>query len=488
MGRLACVDIPFFSLQVLFRIRPEWKGFPAAVVDRNEATGRILSINEAARAKGVRPGIPYSQGLSLAGDLRAATVEPAHMEEAEREIVETLYAFTPEVEPARVGTGEVGSFWLNASGLAMLYPSLSIWTNEAIRALAERGFLAVVAVGFSRFGSYIIARSRRKPIVVSTERQEEGLLRKSPLRVLPLSSEPLALFHRLGIETVGAFLDLPENGVRKRFGREAHEILRWVQRERLPIQPVVVQKEAKANRRLDDPITNLVVLSAYLDELIDELMQQVAAKRKLVAAMTIELFEGEERRAVEEIRPAAPTREGSVLKNLSRLRLAEQRYEGAVDRISLRAGETDPIHRDGDLFISPRRQAAEAGKRAIALIRARFGNDSVNHAVLRDEHLPEEQYEWEAVTGPLFPTSSRGGDGDSERRFRVVRRQLKKPPPPGPVPASFRLVAGPFVLTGKWWASEEQREYYFAHGGRGQFLWLYRDTRTGSWTLQGLVD
>lgn len=488
MDRVACVDIPFFSLQLLFRERPQWRELPAAVVDRDEAAGRILEVNEAARLKGVRPGLPYGQALSLSGELRAAVVSPALRKQAHEEILALLTTFTPEVEPCRLAPDaaeEPGTFWLNLSGLDRLYPSLARWLDEAVKALAGRGISAVISAGFTRFGSYVTARARRKSILLSSREQEERLVRRAPLRVLPLSAETQLLLERLGIAAVGSFLDLPEAGMAKRFGLEALRVFRWARERQVPVQPAVVASETTSEHRFDEPIGNLLLLNSSVADRIDDLLAKVARRQKLVGTLSIELFEEGELRVREAVRPAAPTVDGSVLKTLSRLRLSERRYEGAVDQIRLSVEEVDPIRRTGDLFASPRSQATESGRRALALIRARFGNEVVRRAVLHDEHLPEQSYSWEQADGPLFP---RPPSAPRRGRFRLVRRLLGEPARTAGLPPSMRLVAGPFVVSGKWWLSEERREYYFARDGSGQLLWLYRDEKTGGWTLQGVVD
>lgn len=508
MVRLACVDIPFFSLQLLFRREPDWEKGPAAVVDRDEPTGRILSINEAARRRGIRPGLSYGQALSLAGELRAAAVEQGVLDEGRREVLELLYGFTPEVEPVRVDCQEaddIGTFWLNASGLDMLYPQLSIWTQEALAALQACGFLAVIAVGFTRFGSYIVARSRRKSIVLSSARAEEQLARRAPLRGLPLSPRSLELLQRLGVETVGDFLDLPSEGVARRFGREARATFQWAHRERVPMQPISLDRNASLIRRLDDPVGNLLLLTAYVDELLDELFRIVARKQRLVASISLELYGEEAPRARELIRPATPTDEAGVLKSLCRLRLSAQQYDGGIDRIEVSAEEIKPIHRNGELFDSVRRQATEAGRRAFALIRARFGNDSIRRPILLDEHLPEKRYAWEQVDTPLFPSvvkrsetsSARSSKTLSEagqentalaRTSRVVRRLYELDAPRELDGKTARLIAGPFVYTGNWWRPEEQREYFFARSREGELLWIYRETGREVFRVQGVVD
>ena len=77
---MACVELPAFPLQLLLKRHPGWTGRPVAVVDRDKPQGMILQVNEEARAAGVRTGMRYSAGLSLAHTLHAGEVPPADVE------------------------------------------------------------------------------------------------------------------------------------------------------------------------------------------------------------------------------------------------------------------------------------------------------------------------------------------------------------------------------------------------------------------------
>ena len=50
---------------------------------------------------------------------------------------------------------------LVASGLALLYPSLTVWGRRIREKLHEHELHATVAVGFTRFGTYALARAKR---------------------------------------------------------------------------------------------------------------------------------------------------------------------------------------------------------------------------------------------------------------------------------------------------------------------------------------
>jgi protein ImuB len=124
VDHLACVDLPVLPLQLLLRQHPDWRQQPAAVVDRDKAQGTLLWVNEVARQRRILPGMRYATALSLTSELRAGTIEESEIETVRREILARLQSFSAGVEPSR---DEPGVFWLDASGLALLYPSLTIW-------------------------------------------------------------------------------------------------------------------------------------------------------------------------------------------------------------------------------------------------------------------------------------------------------------------------------------------------------------------------
>jgi hypothetical protein len=136
-GRLACVDLPAFPLQLLLRRNPDWAGHPAAVVAEDKPQGLVLWVNEKARQQGVLPGLRYAAAFSLASTLRAGEVAPAESNKAVAELTCRLMRFTPEVEPS---VQEPGVFWLNGAGLQRLYASVQKWAFTIHKDLRSQGF------------------------------------------------------------------------------------------------------------------------------------------------------------------------------------------------------------------------------------------------------------------------------------------------------------------------------------------------------------
>jgi|GEM_PF-173748 len=152
--RIACVYLPELPLQLLLRRHPDWRGMPSAVVDRDHAQGVLVHVNETARNTRILPGMRYGAALSLEAQLRAAPVEAGVVNTAIGNLTRTLHAFTPGVEPA---SDMPGAFWLDASGLTPLYPSLDGWARRVHTCLTGDGWDASLVVGFTRFGAYVVA-------------------------------------------------------------------------------------------------------------------------------------------------------------------------------------------------------------------------------------------------------------------------------------------------------------------------------------------
>src|SRR5262249_39924974 len=129
---------------------------PVAVVREDKPQSPLLWVDAAAEAYGIRAGLRYAAALSLCAKLRAAPVPPEPVAAAVGEVAALLRRFSPHVE-ARPDCP--GIFWLDAGGLGGLWPSLSTWARQLALEVEGAGWQAVVAAGFTRFGTWAVARA-----------------------------------------------------------------------------------------------------------------------------------------------------------------------------------------------------------------------------------------------------------------------------------------------------------------------------------------
>ena len=499
MDRMACVELPEFPLQLLLKRHPDWVGRPVAVVDRDKPQGVILRVNEQAHAARIRTGMRYSAGLSLAHVLHAGEVPPADVERGVTVIAKRLHRFSPDVEPSRE---EPGVFWLNASGLSYLHASLGRWAQEIVVSLRTCGFRAAAAVGFTRFGTYAVARTLTpaEPVAVirdpAVERMRAGRVRLSRLGIDPALRDSL---HKLGVRTVQAFLRLPSEGIRRRFGPEARRLHRLAAGDLwAPLQPQRVTAPLVARCDLDDPEGDAVRLLFHIKRLLDRLLGTVRVRHEALAELTLRLRFDRADAHAERIRPAAPTVDVVLLMNLVRLRLESLALGAGVTEVRVAGRAVATVAVQQALLIERPRRDRDAAERAFARVRAEFGDESVVGAQLSEAHLPEARFAWEPV-GAVPPPEPREVASRPMVR-RIHARSLALPPGLEPIPEPgrgsvrdggagyVRDLAGPYLVSGGWWRSAVHREYYFVQVRNGDMLWVYYDRRRRRWRWQGQVE
>ncbi|MCP3981000.1 MAG: DNA polymerase Y family protein [bacterium] len=495
MDRMACVDLPAFPLQLLLQDHPDWRDCPAAVVDRDRPQGEILWVNEKARARRVLPGMRYSAGLALARELRAGEISPKRIERAVSGLVRRLRYFTPHVEPS---ADEPGVFWLDASGLNRLHESLQRWAGLIRADLRRAGFASTIVVGFGRFGSYALARAKSGVVVLQREADERAAARRVPLERLAVRPEARDALHKLGVKTVGAFVDLPPEGIGKRFGPDLQRMHRLARGALdLPIQPELPEGPAIERILLDHAETDVRRLMIGVERLIGPLLETLAGRAHAAVEIQVGFRFESHGDHIESVRPAAPTLDERQLLELIRLRLqAVRKLPDGVSEIVLvgRGVSADP----GQLQLFRERSGrdTQAAGRALARVRADLGDAAVVRARLREGHLPEGSFTWERMTELEPPKPREAAAGRLVRRVYVrplplAHRSRREPDgwmlrglADGPV---IRL-AGPYVVSGGWWNRTVHREYHFAETQKGDLLWVYFDRNRRRWYLQGRVE
>ncbi|MDH3284187.1 MAG: DNA polymerase Y family protein [Acidobacteriota bacterium] len=393
MDRLACVDLPALPLQLLLRRQPDWAGHPVAVVDKDSPQGRLLCVNERAHALRILPGQRYAAALSLSNELRADVVAREQIGEGIQELTARLHDFTPHVEPKG---DEPGVFWLDAGGLGRLFQSASRWGRKLRDALEEEGFVCAVVVGFTRFGSYAVARASRGLTVFRTAREEEDAARDVPLDRLGFEPGLRDALEKLGVTTLGRFIELPAQGLRERFGEESWRLHRMASgRLWTPLDPVEEKEPLAVGAELDRPDADAGRLLFLVKRLCDPLLAELPERCSSVRGLHMGLVLDDGRRLDETVRPAEPTRDAAQLMDLVRLRLDSLRLSSGVVEIELEV-EEDVTPRDQyRLWVENPRRDARAANRALARVRAELGAAAVACARVRDGHMPEAGFSWE---------------------------------------------------------------------------------------------
>jgi len=479
VDRLACVDVTTFPLQLLLKAQPAWVRLPSAVVEDDRPQALVQFVNARAYKLGVRPGQRYATALALAKDLQAGTLSSSQIDRHVRELADRLRRYSPHVEPS---SDRPGVFWLDAQGLNRLYPSLHDWAQAVRLDMQRAGLRATVAVGFTRFGVYALAQCHQGITVCQEAGEERAAVHRVPLSLVGLEPDAQARLAALGIETVGAFLRLPGDAVRQRFGDAAHAVYQLAAGHRwAPLVPVAAEEPQERLVDFDAPEINTDRLVFLIKRLLDSLLAALVAEAQAVLELALWMKLDDRETRTERVRPAASTLDATQLLALVRLRLDALRLSAGIVTLRITAATCPVSSEQRRLFPHHGRRDPVLADQAFARLRAEFGERSVVHARIGNAHLPAAQFEWETLDHVPLRASPK-----VVTLRPLVRRIYTNP---ASLPA-FRLdrPSGPYIVSGGWWGGGVRRDYYFAPAGSGNLWWVYYDHRRQRFFLQGCVE
>ncbi len=512
--RVACVCVPEVRLQVLLRDRPTWRSLPVAVVEEDRPDAFLQSLNGRARREGLDTSMRQGVARSLVPTLRAAVVPDARVHEATRDLAEALRALSPRVEP---DAAAAGVFTVDPSGMGRLHRDARAWALAARRAVGAHGFVCSVAVGFDRRAAHAIARCARRVVVARTVDEERALAAEVPLTALGLHGREVLTLAALGLRTLGDLWSLPPDTVRHRFGPAVAELRSWVSDDaRVPVQPEVPREPLRTVVELETPDDDLPRLLFGLRGALHLLAARLAGRGEAIAALTLTLALEDHTRVEHRVESATPTRDVAMLVELARLRLSEAALPARVAEMEVVATPAALRGEQLQLFAHDRARDRNAASRAMARVRAAFGERSVTRARLREAHLPEGRFAWEPVAAPptrVTAADATEGDGALVRRLIAPPREIapealralspmppvdvlpwlragaaNDPPVRGEVAVDAWTLTTPSRVSGGWWAREVKRDYYYAEGDAGELLWVFYDGVRRRWFVQAVVD
>lgn len=477
---MACINIPSLALQIALRRYPAFEG-PLVLLAAEKPSSPILQLNSAARTLGLRPGMRYSEGLSLVGNLKAAVVSVSEVERARDEIFRILEHWSPRIEACPF---EKGSFWVSSSGLAGLYGSEALWGAGIRSALTEHHYRATVVIGLTRGGTYVLARARRRSTVVRTWAAEKRAWETAPLSIFPLTLGQRRILERLGVTTLASLARIPPEDLARRWGSTlVQELQRWQASAQLPLQGIEKPSPWTWILRPEAPVSDSRALVALLDAPLDDGLKALRLQARLLRELQVVfIFETGELRS-EILRPAEPTARRAVLFRLLDLRVSRIPFPGGVSEIRLTLQDIAEAPVTGELFARPPVRDLRRGAEALGWIRAQWGDSAVVHAVLVDSHVPESSYRWEEVDTPAVPLSPQGPSS----LLTAVRRVNFVPDSEAVNPVGKRI-GGPYRLQGTSGSNPMDREFWFLQNRRHEVLWVSWDRLTQRSRWEGVVD
>jgi protein ImuB len=415
--RLLHLYRPHLLLDLAKRRLPSgsWPAGPVILGGKPWSDGIVLDADPAARALGVRRGIPLGSAHRLAPEATFLDPEP-EADRAEAELAfERLAAFSPAIagtsDPVAAAFGLLEAQIDGLEGLWGPEPALAERVAGALEPLVAGSPRAGIAG--TRFTAMVAAAAAKPGALVAVPRGGEAVF-LGPLSSGLLSADPdvRARLGRFGLRRIGQVAALPSSALVARFGDEGARIgARARGEETDPFRPRRAPERLLLGLPIEPAVAEIEAVRFVLRRLSTALGENLAA-RGLAATqgrLRLELDlafarDGTPSELVVEGRFPEPTSDPEAIERLLLARLERVPPPAPVARLELElSGASPATGQQLPLFVP---QALRGARLAwqLARLALTYGEDRVRRVEIGDPDapLPEERWTWQHL-GTLGP-------------------------------------------------------------------------------------
>ena len=367
--------------------------------------GTVIDADPAARALGVRRGIPLGSAHRLAPEAAFLDSEPDAGTAAVESAFEALAGFSPGLAGTSDPTNAAfGLLEVQLDGLERLWGSESEIVGRLIGALtgvlpgaprpgiAETRFAATVAAGNTAPGDPRIVRPGGDAAFLA------------PLAASLLTPDPdiRARLRRFGLRQIGAVAELPRSAVVARFGAEGERLHARARGEEVaPFRPRRAPERLVLGLPIEPSVADLDPLRFVLHRLAGTLADQLQARGTAADRATLRLeldvsfaLAGTPPELQIEQRFPEPTAETEAIERLLFARLERNSPPAPVSRLELGLAGVEPaVGHQLPLFVPQAARNARLGWQ-LARLALTFGEDRVRRVAIADPDAPLAESRW----------------------------------------------------------------------------------------------
>ena len=380
-------------------------GRPVVLGGQPWTDGLVIDADPAARALGVRRGIPLGSAHRLAPE--AVFLDPET--DADSAAVEAAFDALARFSPGLAGTTDptdpaFGLIELQADGLDRLWGPDPVLVGRLVEVLA--GILPGAprpGIAGTRFAATVAAGHAEPAVARIVEPGADAhFLAPLPSRLLSPDPDVRARFARFGLRRIGAVAELPRSALVARFGEEGgrlHARSRGEETERF--RPRRAPERLILALPIDPPVAETESLRFILHRLAGALAAQLDARGMAAARATLRLTlemafarAGTPGDLVVEQRFPEPTADADAIERLLLARLEQTPPPVAVERLELELAGVEPgVGQQLPLFVPQAARTARLGWQ-LARLALTFGEDRVRKVVVTDPDAPLAERRW----------------------------------------------------------------------------------------------
>lgn len=494
--RYVAIYFPWLVTDYWASRQPSLATAPFVITTLSHGRKIILAANQLAEQQGIYSGMVVADARAMYSALEVIDEYPSLLPKLLRKMAAFCIRFTPVV-----AVDNQDGLFLDASGCAHLWGGDAAYLGCIKEKFAAKGFQLRLAMADTIGAAWAMARYGSGLEVVPPAKHLQALLPLPP-ESLRLAPETSSLLHKLGLQQIQQFVNMPRMALRRRFGTETllrvDQALGKVEELITPIYPPVPFQE-----RLPclEPIATRGGIEIALQQLLEMICLRLLQEQKGLRQADFLCYRTD----------------GKILRVSIGTHRASCHAAHLLSLFSNKLGSIEPG--EGiELFILQAPLVEEQQPAQEAIWEKVGGLNDIRVAELIDRltgklgahivhrYLPDEHY-WPERS--FKPATSLQEIPSTEWQQHLPRPLHVLPAPavimvtapiPDYPPMMFRYQGimhrivkadGPERIEQEWWLQEgEHRDYYAVENEKGERFWLYRSghydtTRPVQWFLHG---
>lgn len=457
----------------------------------------IRAVNAKAEADDIQVGMVVADARAIFPSLQVVEIKEDKEEELLHILAEWCLRYTPDVA-LDLPDGLI----LNITGCPHLWGGERPYLKELVLKLRAMGYDARAAVADTIGAAWAVARYGKVTPLIEAGAHKE-VLGSLPPAALRLETEMTERLHKLGLYTIGSFMDMPRSTLRRRFGQEIltrlDQALGTATEAMQPIRPVPPYLE-----RLPclDPIRTAKGIEIAIDNLLERMCHRLYREGRgmRTAVLTCLRVDNETQQVI--ISTGRPSRNKTHLFKLFELKISTIRPALGIELFMLEATVTEELTATQEALWNTTGSDEKGVAELLDKIAGKVGVDKVHRYLPEERYWPERSYK-EALSLQEKPATAWRTDRPRPVCLLPHPEKIEVSVPLPDYPPllfrykgkSYRIVKadGPERIEQEWWLEEGLlRDYYCVEDESGARFWLFRSGHfnevQSAWYLHGFFS
>ncbi|MGM9478121.1 Y-family DNA polymerase [Pedobacter sp. GSP4] len=492
--RYMSIWFPFLLTDWMLIRRPEWKTSALVCAGNNHGRMIVVAANPIANAQGIQRGMPLADARAIARQLEVFDEKTGRAEKLLEGLARWAIRYTP------LTAVHTDGILLDISGCAHLWGGEECYLKHILDRLQSSGYCVKAAIAGTIGAAWAMARYGKGTEIIPPYQQYTHLLSLPPasLRIPEEVSEKL---HKLGLNKIERFIQMPRSVLRRRFGGILlNRISQAMGDEPEEFSPVVIIPEFEERLPCLEPIRTSTAIEIAIHKLLENICQKLKKEGLGIRKAALIAYRIDGKTITSSIGTNRPSDNPRHLLKLFALNISSMAPGMGIELFSLTAEKTESIsHQQEKIWAGQtgleNQQLAEFLDRVVGKV----GKNTIHRYLPRADYWPERALKQAKDLQEATPVSFHN---PLNRPIRLLSRperiEVTAPIPDYPPMLfiyqgerhSIKKADGPERLERAWWLEGgEHRDYYTVEDEKGNRYWLFRSghyaAEKSAWYIHG---